>query len=359
MTIGYWLFLLLIFPVIGAIVAHIKFDTIDWKESLCGVGAALLIISSTLALGTCSSQRDTETLSGQIVQVVYTPTWRAQWTELESYTTTDSKGNTSTHHRTVTKNRTYPPEWTAKTTLRDVDIHESFYQQVVAKYGERAVKGSRPNYDSGDRNDYVSDVKDDAFWPEYPMTQSRSWKNPLKNKKTLHNLQPLSEQELAQIPSYPKNETFQSNRIIGESKINIWNWDKLNSYLGPRSRVNMILVRLDSIEKAKLLQRGWENGKKNDLVICYDGESKADWCYVFGWSERELVKQNIQTLFLENTADDTILESLRNIVERDFSPHKWTQYEEYETPVPTGWVVAAFLVMIATQTFLYKFFHEN
>lgn len=364
MTLGYWLFVLMLIPVIAGIFCWIKYDTIDLKELGAGVAAAIITITVVLSLGTCSMKRDSETLSGSVTAAVYIPEWHAQWTELESYTTTDSKGRSQTHTRTVTRNRHYPPEWHADTTLGRVSISQSFFTQIAEKHGVHSERGDRYNYYSGDLNDYISDVHDDPEYCDYPMTQTRSWSNPLKNTQGLHSYRNISDKEAKSLglPQYPQNETFGSSRIIGDIPINIWNWDKLNSYLGPAKHVNLILVNLKGgVDQAKQLQGYWKNGKKNDLVICYDGEKNApaQWCYVFGWSKSELVKLNIQSLFLEKPINDYLLPDLKAVVIANYEAHEWTKYKDAPILIGTGWVVAAFIIMLISQVVLYLCFHEN
>lgn len=109
------------------------------------------------------------------------------------------------------------------------------------------------------------------------------------------------------------------------------------------------------IENAKNLQAYWKNGKKNDIVICYgDG-----WSYVFGWSETELIKLNLQTILLDNPVNDDIISLIKAEIRKNFKPHKWTMYEEQEFIVPTWTVVMAFILMILSQIGLYYAFHKN
>lgn len=363
MTLGYWLFLLMIIPVAWGVFAWVKFHTIKIQEVGGGILAALFVISAVLGLSTCSSQSDTETLSGKVETAVHIPEWEAEWVELVTYSSTDSNGNTTSYTVPETRRETHYPEWYVETTLGRYDIEPWFFEQISKKHGVVVEKGYRPDYDSGDKNDYISYVNDDPEFCDYPVTKRATWSNPLKNSKSLHSYKSVSDEEAKRlnIPPYPKNDTFGSSRIIGTDTINIWNWDKMNSVLGPDKHVNLILVKLSTMEQAKYLQAYWKNGKKNDIVICYGGEdnSLAKWCYVFGWSKSELVKQNIQTLFISKPVNDEILSDLKQIVRKDFQPHPWTMYKDTDFPIPTGWVVAAFLIMLVSQGVLYYAFSEN
>lgn len=361
MSFGYWLFLLMIIPVVAGMISWLKFHTINWKESLISTGAALLVILGVLGMGQCSNQWDTETWSGRITKAIHIPEWTAEWSELETYTTTDSKGNVRTRTRWVTRREHHSPTWEVETTIGNFGISESFFHQICQEHGIQKERGYRPNYDSGDKWDYFSYVNDDPEFCDYPVTTQNTWMNPLKNTKSLHSFRDLGEDEAINmgLPSYPINETFKSSRIIGDVNISIWNWDKMNSALGHQKKVNIILVRLNSVDQAKHLQNYWKNGKKNDLVICFGGskKDKAEWCYVFGWSESELVKLNLQSLFLEKPVNDYMLEDIKQIVRKDFKPHEWSQYEHLDKMIPTGWVVTAFILMIVVQGLLYYYFH--
>ena len=363
MTIGYWLFLLMIIPVAAGIFAWIKFHTIDIRESGVGIAAALVTISLVLGMSKCSNQKDTETHSGKVEKAVHTPKWEAEWIELVTHYSTDSKGNTTSYTVPETRRETHYPKWWVETTLGRYDIEPWFFDQISKKHGITVERGYRPDYDSGDRNDYISYVNDDPEFVDYPLTETRTWRNPLKNNKTLHKYQNISEEQAKKmgLPNYPKNATFSSSRIIGDTAIDIWNWDKMNSAIGEQKRVNLILVKTDSIETAKYIQAYWQNGKKNDLVICHGGtkNAPADWCYVFGWSKSELVKQNIQTLFLTNPVNDGIHSELKAIVRKDFQSHEWTMYKDTDFPIPTGWVIAAFIIMLISQAVIYYQFHQE
>jgi hypothetical protein len=354
----------MIIPVIAGCVSWLKFHTINLTEAGISTASALVVISMVLLISECSMDHDKETLSGRVTKACHTPEWHARWTELETYTTTDSKGRTRSHTRLVTKTRTYSPRWWVETTVGDFDIPQNSFKHIGDKHGIVTSLGYRPNFDYGDVNDYTSYVKDDPEFCDYPVTTVSSWRNPIKNAKSLYSFREISEEEAQKegLYEYPIEHTlFNSSRLLGNPNVSIWNWDKMNSALGSRKKVNLILVKIDSFDKAKLLQNYWKNGKKNDIVICYNntGNQPPDWCFVFGWSKSELVKLNLQTLLLDNTIDDSIIPKIKQIVDRDFFPHDWTMYKDTQKVIPTAWVVVAFILMVITQSCLYYVFHHE
>jgi len=105
---------------------------------------------------------------------------------------------------------------------------------------------------------------------------------------------------------YPQNKNWQSSdRLLGRARsdFNLLEWDKVNSRLGPSKKVNVIAVGFEADSDSILGQyqeAKWAGGKKNDLVICYGGQpGKAAWVYVFGWTESEGVKRDLESLFIK------------------------------------------------------------
>jgi hypothetical protein len=361
MTSAHWTFLLLLIPIIGGGVVWLRFKEIVLWEWALSVACALLTIICVFAVSECSTCRDTEIVSGSVTQVCYTPEWHAEWTELETYTTTDSKGKTQTHTRLVTRTQHYSEEWYAQTTIGRVSISREYWQKVSSRYGIQKSLGHRPNYDWGDLFDYYSDVQNkNESLPEYPVHLSSSWKNPLLETDSIKLGQKITDDEAQKLklPNYPAvTSPWVSNRIIGETDIPVWFWDSMNASLGPRYKINLILVNMSgqSISDAVKLKDYWKNGKKNDLVLCYG----SDWSYVFGWSETELVKKSLETLLLERPVDKTIIPKISQIIQSEFKPYPWKKEEEISRPVGSGTVIFAFLFMIAVQIGLFFAFRHN
>jgi hypothetical protein len=364
MTVGLWILFLMIIPVLAGIIMFIKFHTIDWRETLCSLGVALSLITVTLILSKCKNNSDFRTVSGRVTSVTYTPPWRAEWTETESYTVTDSKGHSKTKTRTVRKSRNYPAKYIANTTIGNFTTEQVFYKTLCNIGGYTSKLGYRPNYDSGDRYDYITYVKDDPEFCDYPVSSTVYWKNPLKGEEGLHNFRKISDNEAKSknLVSYPKANTFYPYKVLGTQDVDGWSWHKMNSALCENMRVNLILLKLPGgMDQAKLQQVYWSNGKANDIVICYDGKRSqpADWCYVFGWSDSHLVKTKLESLFLEKPINSDIIYDIKNIIRSDFKPHDFTKYENRFGSVPIGFVIAAFIIMLISQGSLYYIFHNN
>ena len=361
MTRAHWTFLLILIPIIAGGIVWLRFKEIVLWEWASSVACALCTIFCIFAISKCSAGRDTEIVSGCVTSVHRIPEWHAEWTELQTYTTTDSKGNVRTHTRTVTRTRHYPEEFYASTTIGQISISREFWGKVSSRYGVQKSLGYRPDHDWGDLFDYSSDVQNrNESLPEYPVHLSSSWINPLLGTDSIKLGQKITDDEAQKLklPKYPQvDNPWVSNRIIGATDIPVWFWDSMNAGLGSRYKINLILVNMSNQTAADAvkLKDYWKNGKKNDLVLCYG----SDWSYVFGWSETELVKKSLETLLLESPVDKTLIPKISQIIQSEFKPYPWKKEEEISRPVGSGTVIGAFLFMIAVQIALFYAFRYN
>lgn len=364
MSAGYWIILLMIIPIVAAIVAYAKTKTINIKESGVSVGVSLLLICIVIAIGSCTSQTDTETHSGHIFKLEHTPEWEAEWEELVTETHTDADGNSYTTSHYETCYETHYPTWTAISTVGSRSVSESYWLTMKNRHGINMKEGYRPDYDEGDKYDYWTNIPTNSYYPLYPVSITKTWTNKYKNTDSIVVGEPIEEEEAKQLglPNYPSNNFLKSNRIIGSCNISTKQWDQLNAVVGQRDHVNLILVNMsgNSQQHAIDLKRYWMNGKKNDLVICYSNDVGAGkWSYVFGWSKSELIKQNLQTIFLDNKVDDTIIPLIDDEMAANFQPYNWEEVEVVTKGTPIWAIITAFILMLLAQIGLYYYFHHN
>jgi len=301
-----------------------------------------------------SMTSDIQTLSGKVDHIIFHPYWYAEWQEMETYTTSNSKGQMQTHTRMVTKSKHHYEYWEAICDFGKFDesfeITKNIYNQLSILLGNQEVKkkGYRPHYDSGDIYDYYVMNKTGYI---QPVTTIKKFENRLKNNKTLFNY--IEVPPSIKVFSYPKNNNFMiSSRLIGDAKkkIDILEFDRMNTRLGPKKKVNVILVGFpknsDSM-MGKYQQAKWLCGKKNDLVICYglDDEDKVAWSFSFGWTEKEIVKRNLETIFMENKIDNSILPLIEREINKNYIIKDWSKFS-YVTINPPTWCIICMLITI-------------
>lgn len=370
MSTGLWLLLLLIFPVAGAVYGFVTSKGITIAESLGGVAIAAIVSFAIITLGKWGKTQDLEIWSGYAQSAVHTPRWVDEhW---ESYTVTHSSGS-GKNRRTWTEtkrkrvNTTHPATWAVETTLGKEDITSDAWDYFAKEHGVTSKPGYRPDYDSGDRNDYFVNWETDRKYPRYPVHAERMWTNKLRYSESIMKLPKVEEQDARRIGlyDYPHPENlFHSKRLLGNTGISLTEWDKMNAWEGPYKRINLILINFgpgSSMDKAVSQKAYWAGGKKNDIVICVGGSpgQVPEWSYVFGWSKSELVKQDLQSLFLDKPLNDDIIPQVKTIVEDEFQRFDWHQFDYLDVPIPTWVIVLAFVITGLSQLGFYYWAANN
>jgi len=345
----------------------IKYDSILWWEWLAGVGAGILTVVLLVTLGKMGQAADTELWSGTVSSATHIPKWvseeeRAVYKQVSH---TDSKGNTYytrefSHYETYYD--THSPRWSVSTTLGQWGISQSEYADLKVKFGgERTDRGHRPNYYSGDRNDY--NLVNTHRWVE-PVTRTASFENRIKAAPSTFSFPPVPED--ARVFDWPASEGLgRSNRLLGRAKlVDILEWDRMCARLGPRKKVNMIMIGFgpnSSQSDAVLQESAWIGGRKNDLVLCFgnDEGGRAGWSYVFGWTEEGIVKRNLETILLQRAIDDTIIPAIEAEVMANYKIRDWSEFDHITIPVPVWVYPVTIIVLMLTQGLLFWFFHSN
>ncbi len=310
---------------------------------------------------------DTETWSGRITQATHHPYWHASWWETETYDC-GTEDNPQTCTRMVHKTASYPEHWTVDVSYGaksgSYEVSRAFWNRICGEFGvtrPRAEKGYRPDMDSGDSNDYFADNHTGVI---VPTNTTYHFENRVQATPSLFSFVKVPENVGYKYPEAPSWD--RSARLVGlaQSAINLRAWDTLNSELGPTKKVNLILVGYSDADSsvAHTLEAKWIGGKKNDLVLTYGGvgdDGKPTWSYVFGWTEANLVKQNLQTILLDNPVNDAILPKIKEEVARNYQLKDWDKFA-YLTVEPPGWTfIVLLLVMGGAQFGFWWWAHRN
>lgn len=347
------LYLIALIPLVTGGILFLKSRNFSWQEwlivSLVGFGIAGLF---HLAVNS-SMTSDTETWSGEITSAVFYPKWIEEYQERHSKTYYTGSGENRKSHTKVwytTEHRTHSEHWTAFTSL-DVShsISEEEFNHIRSKFKDLTVSTPfKPGFDGGDRNIYTSYNKTGYV---FPVTTKRTFENRVKASPSLFRFPEVPEN----IPvfCYPNNGDWRrSDRLVGIAckKFSIREFDVLNAELGPKKKVNVIIVgypKGTTNQDAEWLKSKWMGGKKNDLVICYGGDNngKAEWASVFGWTEEELVKKNLETLFINNVVGDNLLPEIRTEIIKNYTIKDWSKFD-YLSVEPPVWVYYLYLVII-------------
>lgn len=346
-------YLIALLPAVAGAIQWVTSHKVVWWEWLAGSALGFALAGGFHVVLINSMGKDVETWSGRVTHAIHHPWWRAEWTELETYQTTNHKGETETHTRLVTKTRNYPEYWTAEVSYGSraysYEISQAEFRQVCRRFGvdkPRAVEGRRPDFDDGDRNDYWADNRTNEV---IPANTTYEWENRVKAAPSAFSFPKVPED--SGVFEYPRSADWRrSSRLLGAAKsdFTIHAWDCMNADLGPSVRVNVIAVGFgpdSSSEMGAYQEARWIGGKKNDLVVCYGGvgrDGRPGWTYAFGWTEQEIVKRNLETLFILNRPSDDLIPKIRAEIQGNYVIKDWSKFD-YLTVEPPWW---AFVVLI-------------
>jgi hypothetical protein len=362
-------YLIAFVPVVIGAIQWVMSRRVVWWEWLVGSAVGFAISGMFHVIAVTSMANDVETWSGQVTHAVHYPYWHAKWTELETYTVGSGK-NRQTMTRLVTKTRDYPEHWTAYVSYgsasQSYPVSADDFGTICLRFGvkePRVVAGDRHNYNRGDKNDYWADnLKNEII----PANTSYSWENRVKAAPSGFSFAKVPDN--AGVFEYPKNEDWRrSNRLLGTANgdFTTYEWDCMNSRLGPEIWANVITVGFgpgSSSDMGTHQEAKWFGGKKNDVVVCYGGtrkDGRPGWTYAFGWTEQEIVKRNLETIFLLNKPSNDLIPKIEAEILDNYAIKDWTKFD-YLTVEPPWWSFLVLVIfMVVAQGGFWYFAHAN
>lgn len=307
---------------------------------------------------------DQEVWSGQVTSSQYIPKWQ-EYYEYAVYRTeyyyetvddysTDSKGcryRSGSHQERRSRQvfdhwepttRWHNPSWYYNDTLEgNHSTDEARYQNITSQFGQtdsrpgdRTTMEHNSRFIGGDPNDYFAVNKNNYI---YPTAIVKSWENRVKACSSIFKYKKELESD-TDLFEYPMpTDEFTHSRVLGPCLVNSWTLSQVNAVIGPQKHCNLILVAFKSasMTTAQNQESKWFGGKKNDLVITIGGDSsKPDWCYIFGWTESDLLKQNLQTLILEKGLTDKVLPEIQSEILKNYTIKDWHKFDYLDPEIP-------------------------
>jgi hypothetical protein len=362
MGVALFYFLALIPVAVGGVLWY--FDKkIVWFEWLGGTAVAFLTAAIFHFCAVHGMMSDTETWSGYITKAVHFPRWVEEYQEMHTRTVGSGK-NAHTETYWTTEHRTHSEHWTAYTQYDDHDIAPEFFEEITHNFRSLVTEnGNKSGFYSGDPNVYVS-YNQTGFI--YPTTLSKHWENRLKAAPSVFSFVKVPTN--VNVYAWPENPDWRvSERLMGTASAlyNQLEFDRMNSRLGPSKKVNVIMVGFDGTADTSMAdwqEAKWTGGRKNDLVICFGGQTRnkpATWSHVFGWSESFLAKRDIETLMLKYPASPQLMGLIEKEISTNYEIKNWHKFDYITVEPPTWCYTVFFIVLLVTQVILYFFLHNN
>lgn len=344
MEILYWMSLLVSLLVSVGLIELVVWQNV--KDPLLTAGIAFLVtllLICGISIGAHYGQTtDTELWTGYAQEVKY----REEWTETRVVTTTDAKGNMSTHVETIY----HPPEWwLVDSNGLDVGIHSSQYETLAERWGH----SPRRHGSSGTLHRYG--------WNGDPRTAevvatTHHFENRIRaNKHNTFRKEPLTLEERNGQPLHARqwiSANYYAPSVYGdpfggelEKRI-----AKINADLGASKQVRIHLLFYQDVDIAigPLQERDWEGGKKNELNLCLGLHGNTIvWCYPFSWSEREDMKAELRDELEGLHEAQPIAAAIEKTVREKWERKHFRDFKYLAIDTPLWAVLLAYFVAVA------------
>lgn len=374
MGVGFF-YLLAMLPLIVGGVLFVMSKRINWQEWIINSAVVFLLAGVMHWIAIAGMTADTETWSGQIIQSREYSAWHEYYeyavyrTEIYYETVSDADGKGS-HSEMRTRqvfdhweptDRWHNIHWHCWSNIdTSYEISGEHHRYLEQKFQDRhAVRGTRTTGEhasrmiGGDPNDYVADNK--TGWVE-PITKHMRFENRVKASPSVFS---YVKPPPGSVNEYPKNDQpFVSDRLLGSATlIDKLLFDQMNARLGPSKKVNVIMVGFGpkGSEYGQMQQAEWIGGKKNDIVICFGGlNKKPTWVFVFGWTEKDITKRNLESIILENGAVNSTLPLIEKEIRNNYVLKDWSKFDYIQIQPPMwSYVVFAIVLLLAQGGFWY------
>ena len=378
------------------LIIWLRSDKVVWQEWVGASLLAFLISGVTHIIAAKGMTDDVETWSGQVSSVQYIPRWKEYYEEAiykteyyyETETRTRSVGsgkNSRTERYTVrvqksrrvfdrweSRNRWHESQWLCETDLnQSFSISQESYNRIVARFGKTEPRLGRRR--TGEHASRIIDGDPNDYWGVNinrwcePVTRQRYFENRVKASPSVFSFVKVPTN--INVFPYPQNNNiFHSDRLLGDArKLNLLKFDQLNSFLGGRKKINLIIIGFKDADSmmAEYQRAAWIGGKKNDLVMMYNLNSSTktvSWTRVFGWSESEVCKRNLESILLKADAfndEDVLFDKIKTEIIANYTVKDWSKFDYLTIEPKTSHFVWFFIIMILTQSGLYVYFHYN
>lgn len=333
---------------------------VNWLEWVGGTAIAFLMAVVFHYLAIRGMTGDVETFSGQIVRATFNPEWVEEYLEAvyRTETYTDSNGNTQSRQvfsHFETRYRTHREYWDCDTNIETSPrISRQEFEEIKMRFNSYETRTPyKGGFYSGDPNIYVSENRTGYI---FPVTDARRWENRIKAAPSVFSYAPVPAGK--KVFKWPENPNWrQSERLLGTASlfIDTLAWDQMNARLGPKKHVNVILVSWarEGADITQWQESAWIGGKKNDLVLCVGGATKErppQWVRVFGWTEKTIVKRNLESILLSKPLSDELLSDIEAEIAANYTIKDWTKFDYIAIEPPTWAVVLYFALMAVTQS---------
>lgn len=304
-------------PFITALLLLIVFHRkMVWWEYAVLIIPSLLFVFLTRIIMVSVNASDTEYLGSYVKQITY----YEEWDEMVWVTKTrrvpcgvDSNGHTKyrTETYTVRERRYHPERWVYvdSESNREHMISKGEFDKIQRRFNTKPLfRDMKRNYHRIDGDAY------DTYWDKsvihlYEITTPKKYKNKIKAREThtIFRMKDISDEEATKLGlyNYPKINDLTQPPIIGKpvSDREMQRIKYINATYGKlwQFRCYVLLFNDKDIEISERQKAFWQNGNKNEFVVCLGikGDSVV-WSNPFSWCDEPKLEVLTRDYFVQN-----------------------------------------------------------
>ena len=308
---------------------------------------------------------DTEYLGGYVTKIVY----YEEWDEMVLRTKTrrvpcgrDSNGHTQYRTETYTVwERVYHPErWVYINNENNLEhsISKELYNKIKFRLNSPTVfKDMKRRYHRIDGDAYVT-MYDGSVEHIYDITWSHKYKNRIQasQSNTIFKMLDIDKEmaDTLRLYEYPDITDLAQNPIIGRnvSKEETQIFRYINAMKGKKNqfRTYVLFFNHDEFEKSELQKSYWQNGNKNEFIICLGmkGDSVA-WTNSFSWCDMPKLEVKTKSYFIDNPKLDLVKYGtwLNNNIDENWERKEFEDFNYIDIELSIGQYIALLFLTIA------------
>ena len=316
-------FIVYIIPFIVSLILFLFFRkrVVWWEYVVLIIPSLVFSLLIKLCMVSYNSS-DTEYLGGYVTKIVY----YEEWDEMVLRTKTrrvpcgrDSNGHTQyrTETYTVWEREYHPERWVYINNENNLEysISKGLYNKIKFRLNSPTVfKDMKRRYHRIDGDAYVT-MYDGSVEHIYDITWSHKYKNRIQASQSNTIFKMLDiDKEMADtlgLYEYPDITDLAQNPIIGRnvSKEEIQVFRYINAMKGKKNqfRTYVLFFNHDEFEKSELQKSYWQNGNKNEFIICLGmkGDSVV-WTNSFSWCDMPKLEVKTRSYFIDNPKLDLV-----------------------------------------------------
>lgn len=276
---------------------------------------------------------DTKFINDKIISLRYEGPWVSEYTCCKIHRTSCSGSGKNRHCTrycavwgTCYRNEGDYSEYTlAKNGTHYIQNEKRIELQNKYFDGPKKVLGKRPSYHDGDKYDYVWTIREDKI---APWTDTRLYKNYIAPSENIIKGSFNVGKEVKKHPTDNLKNNFDYNKVIGinldQTKLAI-----LNSSLNNDANIVIYGFKNGSLSDCENLKAKWIGGKVNDLVFCLIHDNrKITAAKVFGWTENEVLKKELESLILDKdiTSFFSLSKEIKHLIDNSYVTNDMSKY---------------------------------